>query len=152
MESMLAFTAEDHWEPGIGDPTVVGWVTVVVYFVAAGLCWRASRRTPAARDRSGQRLFWQLFAVAMVLLGFNKQLDLQTWFTLFVKQLALSEGWYQQRRVYQAAFIGAVALGGAATLAGMKRLAGRATAAVRWAVAGGVFLGCFILIRASSFH
>src|SRR5579862_622210 len=105
----LAFTADDHWEPGIGDPTVIGWVTVAAYFLAACLSFRAAWRSPRARRGwSGPRLFWGLFTVALVLLGINKQLDLQTWFTLFFKQVALHEGWYERRRPVQAAFIGAV--------------------------------------------
>ena len=149
---LLGFTAEEHWAPGIGDPTVIGWVTVVAYFAAAWLSWRAARHSPRLDGRSGPRVFWTLFTVALVLLGINKQLDLQTWFTLFFKQVALHEGWYERRRPVQAAFIGAVALSGIASLAGMKVLARQWTRPIRMALIGGVFLGCFILIRASSFH
>jgi len=150
---MLAFTADDHWEPGIGDPTVIGWVTVVAYFVAAFLCWRAARKSSHSGPMFARtRWFWWLFTVVLVLLGINKQLDLQTWLTLFGKHLAQTEGWYEQRRTYQAAFIGAVALAGLASLGAMAVLAGNTTRAKRLALAGGIFLGCFILIRASSFH
>jgi hypothetical protein len=45
MRALFAFTEDDHWEPGIGDPTFVGWVTVVAYVIAAYLCWRAARGT-----------------------------------------------------------------------------------------------------------
>jgi hypothetical protein len=152
MWNLFAFTAADHWKPGIGDPTVIGWVTVVGYALAAWLCWRAARSARMTAELGRTRLFWTLFSLGLVLLGINKQLDLQTWFTLFAKHLALDEGWYAERRVFQAAFIAAVAVGGAASLAGMKRLAGKTTTAVRVALAGGIFLGCFILIRASSFH
>lgn len=150
---MFAFTASDHWQPGIGDPTVVGWVTVVAYFIAAWLCWRAARKAArSAVPSSGVRLFWSMFCAGLFLLGVNKQLDLQTWFTLFFKHLAQDEGWYRERRSFQAAFIGAVAIGGAVSLLGMRALAGRATRPILMALTGGIFLGCFILIRASSFH
>jgi hypothetical protein len=153
MRALFAFTANDHWEPGIGDPTVVGWVTVVAYFVAAYLSWQAAR---GARPRPGQSpgpfRFWTIFALGLVFLGFNKQLDLQTWFTLFLKKLALEEGWYQVRRTFQALFIAGVALAGLLSLSGLRALAGRNTRPIRTALVGGVFLGCFILIRASSFH
>jgi hypothetical protein len=150
---MFAFTADDHWVLGIGDPTVVGWITVFAYFVAAWLCWQArNKAVPEDSQGQGLRRFWSFYSVVLVLLGINKQLDLQTWFTLFAKHLALDEGWYRQRRVFQAAFIGTVALGGAAGLLGMRALAGRTTGPIRTALIGGIFLGCFILIRASSFH
>src|SRR5882672_1117833 len=32
------------WSPGIGDPTVMGWLTVAAYFAASWLCVRAFRR------------------------------------------------------------------------------------------------------------
>jgi hypothetical protein len=150
---LFAFTENDHWEPGIGDPTVVGWVTVVAYAVAAGLCFRAARATPKiAGQASGSRRFWSLFSVVLILLGINKQLDLQTWFTLFFKHLALDEGWYNGRRKVQAAFIAAVGLVGVISLTGMKLLAGKTTRPVLLGLMGGILLGCFILIRASSFH
>ena len=28
------------WRPGVGDPTFIGWLTVLAYLVAAGLCTR----------------------------------------------------------------------------------------------------------------
>jgi hypothetical protein len=59
-------------------------VTVGAYFAAAYLCWRCARRSPVdGKGWSGTRLFWYLFTAALVFLGFNKQLDLQTWLTLF---------------------------------------------------------------------
>jgi hypothetical protein len=149
----FAFTDNDHWEPGIGDPTVVGWVTVVAYFIAAWLCWRAARHARQATNKwIGASGFWSLLTVSLVLLGFNKQLDLQTWFTLFFKHVALHEGWYEKRRPVQAVFIATVAVGGAASLAAMRALAGKTTRSIRLALFGAVFLGCFILVRASSFH
>ena len=36
--------ADGRWVAGIGDPSVMGWVTVAVYFATAFLCFRASRR------------------------------------------------------------------------------------------------------------
>lgn len=154
LRCLLAFTAEDHWEPGIGDPTVVGWVTVVAYFVAALLCWRCARayRQTDGKPSMGACTFWSIFTVVLVLLGINKQLDLQTWLTLFGKHLAIDEGWYEQRRTFQAAFIGAVALGGAVSLVGLRLLLVHATRPMRVALLGGVFLTCFVVIRAASFH
>ena len=101
---MLAFTANDRWQPGIGDPTFMGWLTVFAYFSACILCWKAAlkaRRVGSAGFWSRENLFWLLFSCFMLLLGINKQLDLQTWFTLFSKHLAQEEGWYEERRVFQ---------------------------------------------------
>jgi hypothetical protein len=150
---IFAFTEDDRWVPGIGDPTVVGWVTVFAYFVAAVLAWRAAHAAyRRAGEMDGATWFWSLFCAGLVFLGFNKQLDLQTWFTLFFKRQALHEGWYNSRRPVQAAFILVVALAGILCLAGLRSLVRTGTRPVRVALVGGVFLGCFILIRASSFH
>src|SRR6266540_5387037 len=107
---ILAFTEADRWRPGIGDPTFMGWLTVVGYFTAALLCWMAGRSDQRAHPQSGyprQPRLWFGLALLLTLLGVNKQLDLQTWFTLALKSAAEAQGWYEQRRVFQAAFIGA---------------------------------------------
>lgn len=131
----------------------MGWITVAGYFAAAVLCgraaWKARGLTGSGR---GPLVFWSVLAVGLALLGVNKQLDLQTWLTLFAKRIAMQGGWYRERRAVQGAFIGIVALGGAAGLVGMRLLAGQVTRPIVIALAGAVFLGCFILIRASSFH
>lgn len=150
---MFAFTDEDHWVLGIGDPTVAGWLTVAAYFMTALLCWRCSNIYKAGGKQDwGLRCFWAVFAAAMTFLGLNKQLDLQTWLTFFGRSLALNEGWYNSRQTVQAAFIGVVAMGGMASLYALRRLAGKASRPVVLALVGGLFLGCFIVIRASSFH
>ncbi|MFO1497027.1 MAG: hypothetical protein U1G07_01295 [Verrucomicrobiota bacterium] len=146
---MLAYNAEGRWEPGIGDPTIMGWVTVVAYFLAAILCWQAARRA----SRAGQPTqFWYVFTLGLVALGINKQLDLQTWLTLFFKGIAIRENIYEDRRGLQAAFIGLISLGGAVGLVGLKLLAGRLTKPVGIALAGGIFLATFVIVRAVSFH
>jgi hypothetical protein len=153
---MLAFTADNQWQLGIGDPTVMGWVTVAAYFGAAILCWRCATNASSARRRglaSAQPiLFWSALASVLVLLGINKQLDLQTWFTLFAKRLALEQGWYENRRFAQGVFILVMCLVGLAGLGIAFWLTRRAFPGSRLALLGMLFLGCFVLIRAASFH
>ena len=33
-----------NWTPKIGDPTIAGWVTVVLYLLAAGSCWISAQK------------------------------------------------------------------------------------------------------------
>jgi len=152
---LLAIRTEDGWKPGIGDPTFLGWLTVAAYFVAAIMCWQAAGASRGTRWPSysrGEPLFWVLCTFFLVCLGINKQLDLQTWFTIVGKRVAQNGGWYEQRRFVQAAFIAFLALlGFAVAMVGLswtKRFSGP----YRLAFAGGVFLGAFIIIRAASFH
>jgi len=109
----LAFTEADHWRPGIGDPTFMGWLTVVAYFTAVPLCWMAGRSDQRAHPQSGYSSHprvWFALAILLTLLGFNKQLDLQTWFTLSLKSVAKAQDWYEERRAFQALFIVGIAI------------------------------------------
>src|SRR5262249_10354422 len=119
MRFCLALTDGAQWHPGIGDPTFVGWLTVIAYFVAAVLCvWRTLRE----KFSSSRQIFWGILSVMMVLLGINKQLDLQTWLTITGRNLAQTEGWYERRRAFQFWFILAVGTSGLLGFAALRRL------------------------------
>lgn len=129
------------------DAGVMPWVAVAGYALATLLA------IIAARKASGrERLFWILAAAALVLLGINKQLDLQTQLTAWGRQMARDGGWYAGRRAVQKLLIaggGVVALGGGAWLLWLVReMRGPV-----WAALAGLFmLGMFVGLRAASFH
>jgi len=144
----MATNINTRWEPGIGDPTVIGWVTVLAYAVAMVLCYRSYRQMPGGRSRQ----FWLGMALIMCLLGINKQLDLQSWFTQTGRDLAFEYGWYERRRLVQVLFIvwlvaAALTLRGWLTswLRDLDRHAKRAA----W---GLTLLMVFVVVRATSFH
>jgi hypothetical protein len=145
---ILAKTLDGRWHPGIGDPSIGGWATVAAYFACAVLCVRACRRTDIPRIR----WFWISAVVALVLLGINKQLDLQTWFTELGRRAAVAGGWYEQRAIVQQAFIALVGILGAGALLIASALLRAHLAQVWLALVGGGFLAAFVLIRAMSFH
>ena len=152
---LLAFTEADHWRPGIGDPTFMGWLTVVAYFTAAPLCWMAGRSDQRAHPQSGYSThptIWFGLAILLTLLGFNKQLDLQTWFTLSLKSVAREQGWYEDRQVFQVLFIVAIAMLGIILLAIFSFLVRKSLRQTSAALVGAAFLTCFVVIRAASFH
>lgn len=155
VSTLLAYTDGDVWRPGIGDPTVMGWVTVAAYFFAAFLCgrqWLANRVANLRNDMpKDKRLFWGALTLMLVFLGINKQLDLQTWLTLAGRKIAISQGWYENRRVLQAGFVLAIALAGALGTAVAFRLV-RRHSDLRVALGGFVILLAFVLTRAASFH
>ncbi len=153
---MLAETVGGRWRPGIGDPTVVGWVTVVAYLLAAAGCglaaWREPLRDGTRRTPSQPSRFWLALAVLMLALGINKQLDLQTLATQVGRDIIRSWGLYSERRELQLGFILAVVLVCAGTL-GWFLWAARSTLDRRWpAVVGMLFILGFVVIRAASFH
>src|SRR5947208_14886073 len=100
-----------NWTPGIGDPTLAGWLTVALYLVAAVLCWRLARQAGLKNAvRSRERRTWRAISVLFLALGINKQLDLQTALTEAGRVLAHYQGWYEQRQLVQLAFITLVAV------------------------------------------
>jgi hypothetical protein len=155
LSSLLVTGADGRWHPGVGDASSFGWVTVLAYFATAGLAFRAlrlHRQLPARGDEAILVRFWSLVMLALVVLGINKQLDLQGWFAQLGRDLSHAQGWYHRRRYVQAAFIlGVGTVGGLATAAlafAMRHVLGR----VVGAVVGLGALCTFVAIRATSLH
>jgi hypothetical protein len=140
-----------NWSPGIGDPSVMGWLTVVLYFYTAYRCFRLARGKNVKLARSEASVWW-LFTLTLVALGTNKQLDLQTALTEIGRILAREQGWYEGRQMVQAEFIGLIVLFGLVSIAFLVGITWRMPAATRAAVVGGVALVAFVAIRAASFR
>jgi len=130
------------------DPTLLAWFITCAYFVGAGLTMVAARGSANVTDRN----FWIGCTALLVLLGFNKQLDLQGYITTIGRSLARQEGWYEQRRFVQTAFVSALSITAALSLALLARWLRRSTSAVKIAALGIVLLLAFVLWRAASFH
>jgi hypothetical protein len=173
-----------NWSPGIGDPNLLGWLTVLGYLLASFFCWLAYRRQPPAPRRPAKgplaeappllimilllviqpreaaklpiqdrmRTLWLGLAMVLLLLGINKQLDLQTALTEVGRMMARSEGWYAMRRAVQLVFILTVAAGGWWLFRSVLVLARGNLRQMRSVLLGTVFLLCFVTIRAASFH
>ncbi|MEQ9622373.1 hypothetical protein [Coleofasciculus chthonoplastes] len=152
---LFAVIINGHWQPGIGDPTFMGWFTVVAYFITALLCLINALPHPLVfpLQRVSQiRWLWGFFAILLLLLGINKQLDLQSLVTVVGKELALSQGWYQQRRMVQTQFIVGIVIAALLLVSVIGRAIYAERRTYRLALLGLIFLSCFIVIRASSFH
>lgn len=137
------------WSPGIGDPSWVGWFTVVLYFAVAVATLRLLRRHSFARH---ERWFWTVLALMLLGLGVNKQLDLQTAFTELGRIVAREQGWYEVRHRVQLWFMVGVAfisVGGAAAAVVVLR---RVPPATKVSLVGVACLLSFVVVRASSFH
>lgn len=145
----LAVQADGRWHPGIGDPTWIGWFTVLVYAATLAVCLRAWR---VARQVGAPSRFWALVSALMLALGLNKQLDLQSWFTEVGRNLALQGGWYQDRRKLQLLFILALAVGCIIGLLLLRQMLGQAWRHYRTTCTGLGLLATFVVMRAASFH
>ena len=146
--STIAACVGDQWSPQIGDPTVAGWGTVVAYAVCAVLSFMVLRRTQGSREGT----VWGLLTLAMLSLGVNKELDLQSMLTAAGRCLSQLQGWYEERRVFQREFI-----------IGLLIVAGLSLALVLWlmrrclwrnglALLGVAFVTAFVAVRAVGFH
>jgi len=151
---MLAVVVDGRWRPGIGDPTVMGWLTVAAYLIAAAGCFLAAWNEPLGDGtrRARPAVFWLMLASLMLALGINKQLDLQSLVTQIGRDVIKSWGLHQQRRVLQAGFILFVAVTCAILLAGYVWAARRMFHGRLLAVVGILFILGFVVIRAASFH
>lgn len=156
LDATLAIVKNNQWHPEIGDRTFLGWFTVIAYLLTAILAIIATVNTShlklSAQQLENHRLIWGLIALILLFLGINKQLDLQTWLTVTGKNLALSEGWYEQRRIVQAIFIISIAIFGLVFLAFVLWLIKENQTNARWGLIGLGMLTCFVIIRAASFH
>lgn len=121
------------------------------YTAAAVLCVRASfspRQGTHSEDKTG----WRLIALALMLLGLNKQLDLQTWLIDYGRGLAQAEGWYPYRRAVQAGFLAVFGLSVIGALIIVRRKVRNFFAAHPVAAAGLVMLAAFIVLRAGALN
>ena len=138
----------DRWSPTIGDPSVMGWVTVAAYGITALL----TAKLALGRSGAAEKFFWLMLAVFLAALTINKQLDLQSALTAFARCLAKAQGWYENRKWVQTGFIlgllGASLVFLVALFFGMRHHLRRTWAAIL----GLCFLTGFIAVRAVGFH
>jgi hypothetical protein len=145
-----AMTTEG-WRPGIGDPTPLGWFTVAAYVAAGCVCLgMALRSGRTGVDR--YTVVWWGVTLLLLLLAVNKQLDLQSFLTQTGKQMAKSEGWYDQRRTVQSLFLVGLSVFFSATLALFAWLLRCGLGRHLPVLLGLAWLCMFILFRATSFH
>jgi hypothetical protein len=140
----MEFLNHIGWRPKIGDPSMMGWFTVVMYGIGAVLALRVWIRQ---RD-----LLWMGVALVMTALCVNKQLDLQSLFTDIGRVAFHYLGLFEQRRQFQKWFVLGVV--GIAGVAGVWFLWRRYTFWIRHKLlsSGLFFLVTFIVVRAISFH
>jgi hypothetical protein len=151
---LIDFFSKVGWYPTIGDPSFMGWFTVLAYLVAAiisaRVCYKGKRLFIRVPEK--QKRLWLAISITMFLLCINKQLDLQTFFTATARYYFLEYGIYEYRRQYQEIFILVIAIAGVLVAVGLSFEYRKVIKNHLLAIVGLVFLISFILIRASSFH
>jgi hypothetical protein len=163
-------TVVGNWWRDFGDNDAVGWAITVAYFVVAALCFRAARAVrrntacadnpvpgtpgelgPSVPDRSRAR-DWAIIGTGILLLGLNKQLDLQILARDSGIALVRALGFDAQRRwVGRLMFLCL----SAAVLAVLARSAAHLRRARRrhnLTLAGLALLACFLIVRAAGYQ
>lgn len=144
---------EIEWEPGIGDPTAWGWITVAAYAIAAAYGWKAAYVAQiSGRHWKTESAFWLGVTLIMIALGINKQLDLQSLLTEVMRSFAKESGWYARRRTAQEAAIVFMVISSLAVAAGIFYILRRTKFEVKIAGAALCCVLAFVVIRAASFH
>lgn len=139
------------WSPGIGDPTIMGWLTVALYAIGVWQCYRvANSHSGFLRPHEGA--LWWMLVYGLLALGINKQLDLQSAFTELGRMFAMRQGWYEKRQAVQTLFIYGVAAFAVFASFVLILLARKAPLATIISLIGSICLLAFVFIRAASFH
>jgi hypothetical protein len=142
-----------NWTPGIGDPTIGGWVTVALYLLASGSCWISAQKLGLADiPRSNERRAWRAISVLFLALGINKQLNLLSALTEAGRVLAQDQGWYEQRQFVQLVFIALAAMTCLIAAITLLLWARNFPIPTRIALIGTMMVLGFVLIRAASLH
>jgi len=142
-----------QWRPTIGDPSFMGWFTVVSYFFVSILALKVCRLNSKLFCISRQqKQFWLIVSLIMLMLCINKQLDLQSLITEIGKYYAKKDGWYGARRTVQVwgivSILSLISIGFIFFAFKMRAILKR-----NWlALTGLAFLLNFVIIRATSFH
>ena len=142
-----------NWTPGIGDPTIGGWVTVALYLLASGSCWISAQKLGLEEvPRSNERRAWRAMSVLLLVLGIIKQLNLLTALTAAGRVLARNQGWYEQRQFVQLVFIAVAAMTCLIAAITLLLWARNSSIPTRIALIGTTMILGFVLIRAVSIH
>jgi len=160
----LVTGTDGRWQLGVGDPSLLGWLTFVSYIVACASCLRASgsARFGAQKlsqvspdEASNQRALawmWLGLSVCMMLLGLNKQLDLQTLFIEVGRDLAKTQGWYGGRRVVQMAFLVTLTLSATVIGLSMAYALRKVLRRIFLVFVGLGLIAGYVLVRAAAFN
>ncbi len=144
---------EIEWRPGIGDPTVWGWLTVIAYAATAVVALRAANVAQVSgRNWRTESVFWFSVTLMMIALGINKQLDLQSLLTEVARNLAKGAGWYDGRRTVQEAAIGLLLVSAVGAVIASWFLLRRAGIEIKLASTSLCLVIAFVIVRAASFH
>lgn len=133
----------------LSDHSFFGWATVLLYFIAA---FRTVYKAKITYYNKESCYFWLGLSVLLIFLGFNKQLDLQSNLTEWLRSSAKAHGWYEQRRGYQLLFVSVMGLAIPILIISLRLFLYHSWQRYKLTWVGIVLLMVFVIVRAASFH
>lgn len=147
-------------QPVVGDPSLNGWGSFLVYVLTAGLCAANAYRSIGMIEHrarhvaraQARRRFWSALALLLMILGLTRVLDLQALTANIVRGLLSSEGLYGERSGLQLDLI--IAVGAFSMIGLLTALVSfrRVEPSILFAMAGAAALVIFTVIRTISLH
>jgi hypothetical protein len=159
--------AKSEWASHFGDNDLLGWVITLSYLAVAVLCARAALATRRAARRYAnpepagpnppplpgrpRPTPWWVLSVGALLMGLNKQLDVQ----ILVRELGIALiaalGYDEHRRWFGRAFLLALGVVVVWAMVVAARHMRHASRGYRTAMLGLAFLACFAVVRAGKY-
>lgn len=140
------------WQPGFGDNDFLGWLITATYFIVIGLCIWALHVEFRLNRREGERqkpMFWLALSALLLLLGINKQLDIQCWVEASGNGTTAA-GWKAHHPwLFRSTLLLMLGLSGVTCLMALKRYVERFWRRYLLALVGLLYLGTFVLLRAA---
>jgi hypothetical protein len=133
------------WSIGFNDDTPIGWTITAAYAATCVASALAIRRDPRPR-------FWVATTLAILLLGVNKQLDLQTPFLHAGHVMLSAAGLWERRRIFRALLELIVLAVGVGFVVATRRLLRGAWRDYLAPLAGLAGLAAFVAMRAAAFN
>lgn len=131
-----------------GDPTALAWTCALAYLAAGIACLVVAKRHWAVRSRGPTDAgVWLSLGGLLVLLGVNKEADLQTILVHLGRDGAHALGLYPYKYYIGAAFFVAVTLLGATGLWRSRQRLREFVDAHPFALGGLAFIGLYTLVR-----
>ena len=152
--AMVASIMQVNWSSGMGDLTIIGWLTVGEYFAACICCFVAGKKIEPMGDNAArkERRIWLSIAILFFALGISRLLGLETTLLKIGRSIAFSEGWYPKRQNFELAFIAGVTLTCLAALRALVIWLRKAPLSTWVGVTGTILIIAYLFIRAASLH
>ena len=159
LSELKAQAGLESWHFQYDNPTILGWSVVAFYGIAALACAVAAMQfcpsrslDPKGAQGDGSAGIWWALALALIFLGVNKQLNLQTLLIVVLRHLSVVGGWSAHRRGVQLVFSLVFGLGLGLLLMWLASRYREFFQQNRHAFWGVITLGVFVALRAATIN